>query len=616
MSAIIHQERELRIEPRHWVFPGVVVVVLASFLARAWYLQIVESDRLREEAQTIRTATVKQLAPRGLIFDRNGRLLAGVRNQIVVTAIPNEVRRHPESLDRLSTILGTPKTELEKALSEGNWRPTVPTPIYSKTTLVQATRIAESTEMPGISVINTPMRSYTDTKHLSHVLGYVWTANERDVERLRKEGIEPPPFVGKIGLERFHDMALMGEQGVDRMAMGRGDVPLRTVESSNATPGRRMVLGIDGDLQEFAYRRLNGMDGSVVALDPKTFEVITLVNSPTYDVAPFLRGISQREYASLENDPDRPMINRAIYTPTAPGSTFKIVTALAGEISGHSPHQFTTVCRGGYRVGNRFVRCMGHHGSIGFERAMAKSCNAFFIALGMRAGEDNLRKACLQLGLGDRTGIDITGEMRGVVPTREWIQKVSRDGSYVWYPGDTANFSIGQGYVAATPLQMAVMMATVANDGKRLKPHVARSLSDEAGKMRYVTTEKVLQVEARPEFWTSMHSAIAAVMSGGTAARAGHIPGLVWAGKTGSAERAGQSKTDSWFVGYAPAVNPKIAIAVRVSGAGHGSEVAVPIARDIVAKYLRMGAYAPPSSESNPSNLASAAPARVRSSAL
>lgn len=609
MSAVIHQERSVTIEPRQWIFPVVVVVVLLIFWSRAWLLQIAKSDQLREEAQQMRTATVKQLAPRGLIFDRNGKLLAGVRNQIVVTAIPNEIRKNPGVLSRLSAILGVSEKELETELAAGNWRPTVATPIYSKTTVVQATRIAEAPGLPGVAVSNTPMRSYTDTKHLSHVLGYVWTANERDVERLKEAGVDPPPFVGKIGLERYHELDLMGQQGFDRVSMGRGDVPLRTVQSSAATPGRRVVLGIDAELQRFAYELMAGREGSVVAIDPSTFEVITLVNTPSYDVAPFLRGITQREYRALEDDPMRPMINRAIYTGTAPGSTFKIVTALAGELSGHPPERFSAFCRGGIKIGNRFVRCLGHHGSVGFERAMAKSCNAYFIALGMRAGEDNLREASLQLGLGSRTGIDVTGEARGVIPTREWIQKVSRDGSYVWYPGDTANFSLGQGYVATTPLQMAVMMATVANGGNRYKPMVVRSMSDENGTMRYVSKELVQKIDGSPAFWNALHNSVHAVMVSGTAARAGAIPGLQWAGKTGSAERAGQSRTDSWFVGYAPLNNPKIAIAVRLSGAGHGSEAAVPVARDVVAKYLKMGPYAPPISPSTPVAIASNSPA-------
>lgn len=595
-NAVIHEQRETPIDLRALIFPFVVIAALVVFAMRLWYLQIVESEALVEKANRMRSTSIERLAPRGLILDRNGKLLAGVKSQLVISAVPALIRKNPGVLEQVAQILEVPAEDLQTELAQGNWRPTVPQPIYSKATILQASRVLEKPDLVGIEVSSQPVRTYTDTKSYSHVLGYVWTPNADDVERIREKGREPAKFVGKIGLERSHELDLMGKSGRDEVVIDRADKPLQVVRSVPPIPGRRMILGLDSDLQRHAYEQLAGREGSVVALDPRNFEVLCSVNFPTYDVAPFTRGITTREFKALNEDPLKPMINRAIYEATAPGSTFKMVTAIAAKEAGIDPNRYSAYCRGGIKIGNRFVKCLGNHGSIGFNRAMAKSCNAYFISLGMRAGEDNLREACHLLGLGERTGIDISGERAGVNPTRKWIERVSRDGKYVWYPGDTANFSIGQGYVAATPLQMATMVATIANGGTRYAPHMVRSFQKD-GAVELYQPEVVERLKYDPAFWKGLRDSLAGVMSGGTASGAGAIPGLRWAGKTGSAERAGQRRTDSWFVGYAPAENPVIALCVRVSGAGHGSEAAVPIAREVVAKYLKLGKYALPQTQ-------------------
>ncbi|HVL40032.1 MAG TPA: penicillin-binding transpeptidase domain-containing protein, partial [Fimbriimonadaceae bacterium] len=275
----------------------------------------------------------------------------------------------------------------------------------------------------------------------------------------------------------------------------------------------------------------------------------------------------------------------------APGSTFKIVTTLAAARRGVFDPNRTVVCAGGYRVGPRFVRCLGRHGSISFHRAFAKSCNTYFIDLGMRAGETALKEAALAVGLGARSGIDLRSESRGIVPTKEWLERWRKDPR--WYPGDQANLSIGQGELAVTPIQMANLMALVANDGRQFRPHLVKGAQSFDGELEPREPEPAHEIDVAPQVWAALRRALQAVVDEGTA-QVAKLPGLPWGGKTGSAEHRRGKLTHSWFVGLAPAENPKIAICVFVEAAGHGSEVAAPVAREIVRAYLMPNSETPP----------------------
>jgi penicillin-binding protein 2 len=278
------------------------------------------------------------------------------------------------------------------------------------------------------------------------------------------------------------------------------------------------------------------------------------------------------------------MWNRATRSAYPPGSTFKIVTTIAAMQAGKFSANLTFHCSGGVKVGNRTFKCLGRHGSIGFQRAFAKSCNSYFYQLGRMAGEDALRTASLNCGLGQSSGFELGGSP-GVVPTNAWVQQHKSDGR--WYPGDTLNFAIGQGFLNTTPLQMANVAAMVANDGVMFRPHLLREVKNPQATniMRKVEPEVSHRIDASPEFWQTLRSALVEVVDSGTAKTA-QIPNLQWGGKTGSAEHQRGKKTHSWFVGFAPAENPTIAVCVLVEAAGHGGDFAAPIARDIVSHYL------------------------------
>ncbi|HRK21310.1 MAG TPA: penicillin-binding transpeptidase domain-containing protein, partial [Fimbriimonadaceae bacterium] len=271
----------------------------------------------------------------------------------------------------------------------------------------------------------------------------------------------------------------------------------------------------------------------------------------------------------------------------SPGSTFKIVVATAAMEKGIFSLSRPGVCRGFYAVGNRRSKCLGVHGAITFHSAFARSCNTYFSDLAVRVGPEDLAKTALRMGLGRKTGIDLPAESPGLVPTQEWLD--SRNPPLKWYPGDTVNFGIGQGAMAATPLQMAYVAGLVANEGVGYRPHLVRAKAPGKGgnSPTPVKPELLSRIEAPPGFWRELKSAMVEVIASGTARGAATIPGLVWGGKTGSAEHRKREQTHSWFVGAAPMDNPKIAICVLVEAAGHGSTVAAPIARDIVSSYLK-----------------------------
>lgn len=584
--SVIHAPREGEFISRLLFVPIIGASLFGALLLRLWYLQVVQADELRERADSAGLARLDRLAPRGLIVDRKGVLLAGNRQTILITAKPSEIAKHPEVVQLLARALRVPSTKLRDKIAEGNWRPDLPTPVYVGASIDVASKIVEQPHrFRGVGVESLPMRFYPDTRAFSHVLGYVWTPSQRDLQRLQQSGVERvPAYVGKVGLEQVYDLDLMGAPGVERLQVDARRRLIRPLGIDSATPGRKMELTLDADLQKYAYAALGGRKGAVVALDPSTGGVLALVSSPTYDASLFLHGISVADYRALQKDPDLPQLNRAIYGSYAPGSTFKLLTSIAAASEGKLSFSERIHCPGYFQVGTRKVRCLGKHGSIPYETALTRSCNTYFSALAQRTGADAMRAACDQVGLGHKTGIDLVGESAGVIPTMAWIQKWRRPP--LWYPGDTVNFGIGQGEVSVTPLQMACLAALVANRGESFRPHLVRNILDASGSERVVVPERLGKVSLPAAFWEQVHQALSNVIEHGTGARA-RIPGLEWCGKTGSAEHRKASKTHSWFVAFAPRRNPKIALAVVVEHGGHGGELAAPIAADIVRHYLR-----------------------------
>ncbi|MFZ4507489.1 MAG: penicillin-binding protein 2 [Fimbriimonas sp.] len=590
--SIIYTPPKPKVDARLLAFPVLITALLSAVFFRLWYFQVVKSEDLSVLAEESRELEVDQLAPRGIIVDRNGVLLAGIRPDLVVTAIPDLIKKHPQSLTDAARILSVEPTKLERKTRDASWRPFLPSPIYVGATIQQGTYFAESLDtMPGIGVDSQPMRYYPDTTSFSHVVGYVWTPNDRDVKRLTEDEIKPAEYVGKIGIERAYERDLMGDPGKQRLEVDARRRPIRIVGKDAPMPGSRLRLTLDARLQKIATGALAavGKPGGIVAIDPRNGEVLCLASAPSFDQNLFRGGISDSEWEQLSSHPDKPMLNRAIYSSYAPGSIFKLVTTVAAMRAGKFDEHNVVVCRGGYKLGRMF-KCLGHHGPISFHQALKVSCNTYFYTIGRAAGEDALRQAALDMGLGAQTGIEIGGEGKGVIPTLEWLKAVSGKEDPPWYGGDTLNMSIGQGYVATTPLQMANMIAFVANNGVSYRPHLVSQVEDPlTGEVtRRIEPEEIHRIDGPPGFWPIVKGALVDVIASGTAQRA-KIPSVDWGGKTGSAEHSTKNtrKTHSWFVGYAPAENPTIAICVFVEDAGHGGEIAAPIAKQIVEEFLK-----------------------------
>ncbi len=617
---VIHAPEKPSLDARVLVFPIGLSLLFLGFFFRLWYIQVVRADDLRRQAEQVGTLSIRKLAPRGLIVDRKGELLAGVRPEIVVTAKPAVVRQNAWVLEKLAGMLAPSPDKapaelkaLTRKVEDGAWRPYMPAPIKVGVPMEVAIRIAESAaDLPGIGVETQPMRYYPQSEAFTHLLGYVWVPDTRDVDRLKEMGLTPPDYVGKFGVEYVYERELMGKPGAERVDIDNMRRILRTVGRDSATPGEKLVLSVDGDLQRYATELLKGHQGAVVAIDPRDGGVLCMASGPTYSLDLFYLGISNKDYASLSEDPYKPMLNRAIGAFYSPGSTFKIVTTLAMQQQGIFDPHATVHCPGYYKVGTRTIGCLGRHGAISYQRALERSCNTYFAEMGTRCGVEALRKASLDVGLGGETGVDLRGELKGIVPTAEWIAKHRSDGR--WYGGDTVNFSIGQGELSTSPLQMANVMALIANRGVGYQPHLVRAVQAPGEEPIKIAPKELHRLDLPESFWGPLHQALLGVVEHGTASRS-KIAGIRMGGKTGSTEHGGRDPlgrrvrlTHSWFVCFAPVEDPKIAVCVLAEAAGHGSDIAAPIASKIVQRYLQ---GPPQNAEVNaaPSVSASSAPA-------
>lgn len=589
--SVIHAPEERRLDVRLLLVPGALLLVLGAYLTKLWFLQVVIAPDLQERAANTGETTVSRLAPRGKIVDRNGKIVAGVRPNVVVMAAPKVALAHPEAIKKVADILGISTDVLEKGVKDVRYAGDVPAPVYVGADVAAASIIAESSdELPGFSVETHAMRYYAGGEELSHILGYVRTPRDVDVKRLKEAGIVPAEFVGIQGLERKYEAELMGQPGLVKAAVDVRGRKTRDLHSVDPVPGSTLVLSIDDKLQAYALSLIKGRRGSIVMLDPKNGEVLCMVSSPSYDSSTFLNGISKDDYASLVNDPTKPLFFRAASAAYAPGSTFKIVTTIAAWLSGKFSTTATAYCDGYLKIGKSRFKCLGHHGAVSFDQAFTKSCNVYFGDLATKIGPDVIRDVCERIGFGHTTGLDLPTESAGVVPTEAWWAKHRKR---PFSMGDTVNFSVGQGELAVTPLQMANLVALVANEGVSYKPHFLKAVvgPEEGAKPQYKKPQILGQIDAPHEKWEILKRAMLHVIQQGTARHA-QIAGLEWGGKTGSAENRKDHETHSWFVGIAPLEKSKVVICVMVENAGHGGEIAAPIAANVV-KYWLQGKSSP-----------------------
>jgi penicillin-binding protein 2 len=565
-----------------------------------WFFQIIQHEQFREMAENNHQRELVLRAPRGVLYDRHGRVLVENRPSYTVSI----VRLHTTDLDRtirvLAAVAGLEEARVREIVERGKALPAYrPIVVIQDATLGQVAAIVARRldfELPDVVVERVPTRRYPTDALAAQVFGYVGEATDA---QLAADNLRPGAIVGQAGIERTHNRELMGRDGARTVvvnSMGREIRPLDEVEPSE---GRRLKLTIDYDVQKAAedgFRAL-GLWGGAVALDPRSGEVLSLVSLPSYDPNSFATGIDRATWTALNTDKLRPLQNRVIQGRYSPGSTFKIAVAVAALEEGVATPDFKVHCSGGGTFYGRYFKChlKGGHGTVDMRHAIEKSCNVYFYTLGNMLGVDRMHKWATRLGLGVKSEIDLPNEIEGIMPSTEWKRKRFNE---KWYAGETISVAIGQGQVSVTPISLAVMMATVANGGTRFAPRLVKAYDDGQGWKDMEPPPALETFRFKPSTYSALHDGLWMVVNAaGTGGRA-RLPGLDVAGKTGTAQvislsggrkAARNSEKDlrdhGWFVFFAPRDNPEIAGVIFGEHAEHGY-TAAPIARHMIATYF------------------------------
>jgi penicillin-binding protein 2 len=587
---------------------GFVVLMFLVLFARFVWLQIVEHDYYHTQAEDNRISIVPVVPNRGLIVDRHGAVLAENYTAYTLEIDPTRVPDIEATIDALSELVGiAPKDRrrFQRMLDESRRLATVP--IRTRLSDEEIARFAANRwRFPGVEINARPFRRYPNGALAAHVVGYIGRINQRDVERLERDGLTAnyrgSEHIGKTGLEQFYERELHGITGVEKVEVDSSGRAVRSLARTPATPGNNLRLALDLRLQQAAEAAFGNRRGALVAIEPSTGGVLAFVSMPTFDPNLFIDGIDTQTWNELNNHPDKPMVNRALHGQYPPGSTHKPFLALAALESGHRTPQFAINDPGVFYLPGSTHQFrdwkVGGHGIVDMHRSITISCDIYYYRLGFEMGIDLIAKWMSKFGFGRRTGIDLAGEAVGINPSPEWKQRRFRQ---PWFLGDTISVSIGQGYSLATLLQLAHATAALANRGIAFRPHLVRHIQDARdGALRPTLAEPVKDLRFRPENWDVIHRAMVDTVISGTAARSGAGAQYSFGGKTGTSQVIGiaqgarfdASRVDerhhnhAMFIAYAPAENPRIALAVLVENGGSGSAAAAPIARALFDFFL------------------------------
>lgn len=570
------------------VIQYVTVAVFLFLISGFWRLQIESPDVYTEQAERNRIKSLPILAPRGKILDRDGRVI--VDNHSSFSVILSRENMKEEHLKAIAEGLNLDYDDLMERLRRFRKQPTY-VPIIIKEELTPGElAFVESHSDPGtfpeMELIHAQKRLYPRDGFGAHVIGYVGEVSENELNTAEFIEYEQGDVVGKQGIERQYNRHLMGVDGQRQVVVDNRGKERQVFAVKESVPGKNLQLTLDLDVQAVAELAMEGRRGSVVALDPRSGEVIAMVSRPAYDPNRFAGRILAKDWKEIVLNPEKPMINRAIQAQLAPGSTFKPLMALAGLETGVLTPDFRARCGGGASYYGRYFKChlRGGHGVVDLHKAIAQSCDVFFYALGNRMGIDNIAKYAEMAGLGSRTAIDLPHEAEGTVPSTKWKMRTFRE---KWYAGETISVSIGQGALTVTPLQLAHAIGGIATGGIWTRPHlIVDEGSREGARKANIQIENVLKVI------DGMH---AVVNGGGTGVRA-KLPGLEVCGKTGTAQLASNDilkgtaigrtmKDNAWFVGFAPNDSPQLVVVALFEGGEHGN-LAAPIVRDVIKAYF------------------------------
>ena len=610
------QREQRSYQQRILIATALVLVAALTLGGRLFLLQVVRHSYYLELSQGNRARLEPIPANRGLILDRNGRVLAENQAAYQLELIREQVPDLQQTLRGLAALQLIPEDEVNDiARLVRSRRGFEGVPIRLRMSEEEIARFAvHRHQFPGVDIRTRLTRFYPNGELAVHALGYVAAIGEADLGRIDRSAYAGTTLIGKLGVESAHEKELHGTNGFREVlvnAQGRsvqkqgGLAP--DLRSRAPRAGTDLVLSIDLIAQQAAEQALAGRRGAVVAMDPANGDVLVLASRPGFDPGLFGRGLTRAEYRNLETNVDRPLFNRAMRGTYPPGSTVKPVIALAGLRYGAANPETSRFCAGEYYLpgSSRPFRegRSGRHGAVNLEAAIAKSCDVYFYALANQLGVDNIAEFLAPFGYGRTTGIDISGEQTGILPSRDWKkQRFKRKQDQVWFPGETVNFGIGQGYMTVTPLQQAHMVATIASRGRSFKPRLVTGLRNaETGQSTEIAPQAMADVQGIPTAdWQHIFNGMMGTMEYGTGFGVGKGATYSIAGKTGTAQVfsvgvnekyvekdvSERLRDHSWFIAFAPVEAPRIAIAVLVENGGFGASAAGPIARKVMDAYL------------------------------
>lgn len=575
------------------------VIIFLILLGRLWFLQFIEKDALKEMSENNRLRFIPVAASRGALLDRNGKVLVNNTPSYSLAVIPNEVKDRDKLFDTLVQILKIDRGELLSKWEKGKGRAKYfPIILASGITRDQLEYFEEnSLRLTGIEIEVKPVREYPEGSFASHLLGYIGEISEKEADMAEFAEYNPGDYLGKSGIERSFEKYLHGEDGGRQIEVDARGRYLRMINETLPVSGHSIMLTIDQELQKAAEKALGDKAAAAVVMEINTGEILAFASSPGFDPSLFSGRMPPEKWEAYLNDKRHPLENKALKGQYPPGSTFKIITALAGLAEGLIDEHTVVNCKGEYKLGNNTFRCWNKkgHGNVNLKGAMRESCDVYFYMLGERLGVDRIARYARMFGLGESMGCGLENEKSGFVPTAEWKEKKF---GKKWYKGETLPVSIGQGYLLMTPIQLAAMTAGVATNGKIYRPHLVKKVLDRDGKsVKEFVPEVLKSVDLKSEHFRMVKDGLFAVVNEprGTGAAA-RLYEVRVAGKTGTSQVVKmkdskgpvpyEHRDHALFVAFAPFDKPEIAVAVVVEHGEHGGGAAAPVAGQILRRYF------------------------------
>ena len=589
-------ELNVRLRTVQFVAAGLFSLLVIAF----WSFQVAQHEKFEEMAENNHLRKLPLPAPRGVLLDRDGKVLVENRNSFNIALVREQSGNIEETLHTLALATGVDEATLREIVSrkrrEPSYRPIV---LIENATEPQVIAFrARKWELPGIIYQQVPARHYPDSNVAAHLFGYVGEVSESDLTRTEYDGVESGTIVGKAGVELAYNRLLMGKDGDKFVRVNSRGREMAEVSVAPPTEGHRLQLTIDADLQKATEEAFHaaGFNGAAVVLDPRDGQILSFTSHPAYDPNAFASGIDRATWAALNTDELHPLQNRALQGRYSPGSTFKMAVGLAGLEEGIITPSFTTHCAGGATFYGRRFACWkkSGHGAVDLRRAIEQSCDVYFYTVGNMLGVDRINKWATLFGLGIKSHIDLPNEVQGLVPSTEW-KKTTREPK--WYPGETISVSIGQGQVSVTPVSMAVYAATLGNGGTRITPHLIKAVDDGEGFKPVASPPPQSKVDVTPEKLKAIRDGMWGVVNGGGTGGRARVEGHDVCGKTGTAQvisNAGRLaarnttrdlRDNGWFVFFAPRDNPQIAGVVFLEHGLHGPNAAS-VAHHILATFF------------------------------